>query len=134
MAATDVERGNIEAIEGGFKAFDAGDMAKLAQLFAEDTVWHGEATGQLAGEYRGRDATFSMFAQLQQLTGGTFRSVPLAMAGSGDKVFVLTEAKGEREGRSLSTRQVLLFTLSGGRVREVELFNANYSASREFWA
>ena len=133
MTATETERNNIESIERGFKAFAAGDMVALSELFEESVLWHSQPAGVLPGEYRGRDATFTMFGQLHEMTGGTFRSTPVAMAASGHKVFVQTEATGERSGRSLRASQVLIFTLSGGRVSEVQLFSGNHAAEDAFW-
>jgi len=134
VSTTDAGRENIANIRRGFEAFAAGDMAALSELFEENAVWHGERTGILEGDYHGRDAIFAVFGQLHQETAGTFRSTPIDMAASGDKVFVQTEVTGERRGRSLRVGQVLIFTLAGGRVREVQIFNDDYSTSQAFWA
>lgn len=118
----------------GFKAFAAGDMAALGELFDANATWHSARAGILSGDYRGRDAIFAMFAQLHKETAGTFRSTPGAMAASSDKVFVQTEVSGERNGRKLKDAEVVVFTLAGGRVREVHLYNENYPAALEFWS
>lgn len=134
MTSTHVEIDNIDRVKKGFEAFAASDVATLSELFDADARWRSEPTGILAGNYEGRDAIFAMFAQVGQETGGTFRSIPSTMAASGDKVFVQCDVTGDRKGRKLKASEVLIFTLSGGRVREVGLYQADPAQSAAFWA
>ena len=124
----------MDLVRRGFEAFGKGDMATLTELFEERALWHEEPAGVLTGDYHGRDAILGFFGQLHQESAGTFRPTITTIAAAGDKVFVETEARGERAGRSLRARQVLVFTLGGGRVHEVHLFNADYSAIQAFWS
>jgi uncharacterized protein len=133
MTTTDVGTSNMELVRKGFEAFAAGDMTALGGLFDSNATWHSAAAGVLGGDYRGRDAIFAMFAQLHKETAGTFRSTPIAMAASSDKVFVQTEVSGDRNGRKLKDAEVIVFTLTGGQVSEVHLYNENYPAALEFW-
>jgi uncharacterized protein len=64
---------NLSLLRDGYQAFAAGDMARLAELFADDIVWHSPGDNP-PGEYRGRDAVFALFARLAEETGGTFRA------------------------------------------------------------
>lgn len=134
MTSTQAEIDNIERVQKGFGAFAASDMATLSELFDTNAVWRSEPTGILAGTYEGRDAIFAMFAQVGQETAGTFRSIPSTMAASGDKVFVLCNVSGDRKGRKLQSDEVLVFTLAGGRVREVRLYQAEPAQGAAFWA
>jgi ketosteroid isomerase-like protein len=134
VSIIDLEKDNIGLVRDGFRAFAAGDMAALGGLFDANAAWHSQPTGILIGEYQGRDAIFAMFGKLHQETAGTFRSTPIAMAATGDKVFVQTETTGERHGRSLRGGEVLVFTVADGRVREVRIFTGDYAALQTFWA
>ena len=49
---------NAERIRGGYDAFNKADIEALTDLFAEDAVWHSPGRGVVAGDYKGRDATF----------------------------------------------------------------------------
>jgi uncharacterized protein len=133
MTSTHVEQDNITLVRQGFEAFAAADMAKLSQLFDTKAIWRAEPTGVLSGSHDGRDAIFGMFAQLHQETGGTFRSVPITMAASGDKVFVQCEVTGDRKGRKLRDNEVIVFTLGDGKVREVHLYQGNHAVVAAFW-
>jgi uncharacterized protein len=134
MTTTDIGTSNIELVRKGFEAFAAGNMAALGELFDANATWHSIKVGVIGGDYRGRDAIFAMFGQIHQETAGTFRSTPGTMAASGDKVFVQTEVSGERKGRKLKDAEVIVFTLAGGRVREVHLYNQDYPAALAFWS
>jgi len=124
----------VALIRRGFEAFAAGDMAALTELFHADASWHSVPAGILSGSYRGRDAIFAFFGQTQQEAGGTFSATPLDMAVSGERVFVLSQDKAKRKGRTLDTSNVVVFTLAGGRVREVHQFFGDHPAEVAFWS
>jgi ketosteroid isomerase-like protein len=63
---------NADALRRGYAAFAVGDMETVAALFADDIAWHQAGNGPLAGDLMGKDAVFSTFARLAELTGGTF--------------------------------------------------------------
>ena len=63
---------NAVALRTGYAAFAAGDMDTVSSLFADDIAWHQAGNGPLAGDLAGKDAVFGTFAQLVQLTAGTF--------------------------------------------------------------
>jgi uncharacterized protein len=134
MAITQVEQDNLTAIRRGFEAFNVGDMATLSELFDRGAAWYGPAVGILQGHYAGRDAIFAMFAQIGTETGGTFRAVPSTFAGSGDKVFAQAIATGSRNGRTLESDEVIVFTLTEGKVREARLYFMDYAANVAFWS
>ena len=63
---------NAVALRKGYAAFAAGDMETVASLFADDIAWHQAGSSPLSGDLAGKDAVFGTFAQLIQLTKGTF--------------------------------------------------------------
>jgi uncharacterized protein len=66
------EHPHVEVFMRTYGAFTAGDMEALAELFAEDVVWHTPGRNPLSGDYEGRDATFASFAREFELSGGTY--------------------------------------------------------------
>ena len=56
-------------------------MAALAEIIAEDTVWHWAGRSQISATYHGREAVFAAFAKLPELTEGTFRIQDWALGG-----------------------------------------------------
>jgi ketosteroid isomerase-like protein len=134
MATTQVEEDNATQVRRGFNAFSIGDMASLTELFAPHATWHGPTTGVIAGDCIGRDNIFKMFGQLGEETSGTFRASPGAFAAAGDHVFVQVLATGRRNGKSLESDEVMVFTLSDGRVTRVRFYIADFQASLDFWS
>lgn len=134
MAITQVEQDNITLVRRGFEAFEAHDMAALSELFDADATWHGAPAGVLTGTYTGRDAVFGMFGQIGTETDGSFHVVPSEFAAAGDTVFVRAVASGSRKGRKLESREVVVFTLRSGKVRDVEFFVYDHPANVAFWS
>ena len=134
MPTTDVEQENIATIRRGFQAFGAQDMAALTQLFREDATWTAHPTGVIGGTRTGRNDIFTLFGTLGQESQGTFKVVPSTFAASGDQVFVRANATGTRNGKQLESDQVLIFTVVGGQVRNVQFYMFDYPANADFWA
>jgi ketosteroid isomerase-like protein len=109
-------------------------MATLGQLFHPDATWSAPAVGVLGGDQKGRDAIFAMFGTLGRETNGTFRVVPSTFAADGDQVFVRVTATGTRNGTTLESDEVLIFTLAGGQVRDVRFFMFDYPGNVAFWS
>ncbi len=58
------------------ETFSRGDMDKLGEMIAEDTVWHSPGKSLISGEFRGREAVFGgFFAKMDELSGGTAKFV-----------------------------------------------------------
>jgi uncharacterized protein len=134
MTSTQVEQDNIALVRRGFEAFGAGDMQTLSDLIAPDANWHGAPTGTIEGAYSGRDRMFAYFQQLHDETDGTFRADPIAMAATGNRVFVEDMVSGRRRGATLESRDVLVFTIEDGKVRDVRLYAGDYPSEATFWS
>lgn len=134
MTTTQIEQDNIAMTRRGYDAFGAGDMQTLSTLLHPDAKWHVTPMGIIKGEYSGRDELLAYFKQLHDETEGTFRAIPIAMAASGDRVFVQEKVSGRRRGQTLEGSDVLVFTIEGGRVREVQHYAGDYQSAAAFWA
>jgi uncharacterized protein len=134
MPTTDVEQENIALVRRGFEAFKAQDMATLSELFRQDATWRSAPTGVLGGDRTGQADIFTMFGILGQETRGEFKVVPTTFAASGDQVFVRASASGKRNGKSLESDEVLVFTVTDGQVQNVDFFMHNHQANADFWA
>jgi ketosteroid isomerase-like protein len=126
---------DVEFVRRGYNAFGTGDMATLHGLFAEDAVWLTAGTGVLSGPKEGRDAILGYFGELMTRSGGKFVvTLTDLMAGNDGRVAALQHTHGEREGRTIDTDAVNLFTLSGGVVTEVREYFRDTGESDAFWA
>jgi uncharacterized protein len=128
------ETQNIAVMRRGYEAFAKGDIETLKRLFSTNADWHQAETGVLRGKYRGAQSILEFFGQLAHETQGSLRVEPETMAASGDHVFVLERVTGKRKGKSLDTKDVLVFKLDKGIVTEVTEFQADYPTVAQFWS
>jgi ketosteroid isomerase-like protein len=119
-----------------FEAFANRDLAAIGDLFCDDATWNHRNDDRLGGLHRGSDQIIAYMAESAQLTGGTLRPVPQSCMADGEgRVSVLVHISGTRlDGRSFDDRQIVLFTLDGGRVRTVDQFIGDPGAVTAFWA
>ena len=134
MASTEVGQDNAALVRRGFEAFGTGDMAALTQLFHPDATWSAPPVGVLGGDRKGRDDIFAMFATLGRETNCSFKVVPSAFAPADDQVFVRCTATGTRNGTTLESDEVLIFSLADGQVRDVRFFMYDYPGNVTFWS
>ena len=128
------EKSNLDVVKRAFEAFQVGDAEALMKSFAPEAHYHFAPLGKLTGDYRGVQAIMGMFGQIAQETQGTFRVSPVAMAASGNRVFVLYALNGKRDGKALETQDVGVFTLAGGVVTDAMVFGGNYPAGATFFS
>lgn len=126
---------NVGLIRTGYEAFSRGDLETLADLFTTDVQWH-EAGRRfaLAGDYKGQEAVFTLFAQLMELTGGTFE-VRLEECIADDRQAVAIHAVTARNGaRTYAAREAIVFHLLEGKVTDAWHTVPDVDAYDAFWA
>ena len=125
---------NKDLVRRGFAAFATGDMATLNELFSNDVVWHGGGRSPIAGEYRGKQAVFGLFAQLAERAGGTFKIDIHDVLANNDHVVALVRTRAERGGKQLNNTGVQIFHVKGGKVTESWFHPGDQYADDEFWS
>ena len=128
------EAQNVSTIQRGFEAFAKGDIETLKALFSPNARWDQAQTGILRGNYRGVQAILEFFGQLAHETEGSLRVEVLTMAASGDHVLVFERVTGERKGKTLDTKEALVFKLDSGIVTEVTELQSDYPTVAQFWS
>ena len=117
------EHPNVARLKDGYAAFAKADFAVLNDLFAEDLLWHGGGRSQLAGEFRGRAAVYEYLGKVMEVTEGTFHLDLHAVFADDEHGVVLVVTTASRGGRSVTTNDVHVFHLRGGKV--VEFWDAS---------
>jgi ketosteroid isomerase-like protein len=127
---------DVDAVRSGFAAVAAGDMAGFAAKFHPHATWNHRNDDRLGGIKHGVDEIVAFLGESMALTSGTLRPVPeIFMPDGAGRVAVLTRISGTRpDGRSFDDTQILLFTLSDGRVDTVDQFVGDPDAVTAFWA
>jgi uncharacterized protein len=134
MSGTGATEQNIAVVRRGYEAFGKGDIETLKTLFAPNAIWHSVGAGVLPGNYRGLQAILGFFGQLAHETQGTVRAELQTVAASGDHVFALHRNRGERKGKTVDTKAVLVFKVEKGVVTDVAEFPFDHPAQVQFWS
>jgi ketosteroid isomerase-like protein len=125
---------NEDLVRRGFAAFGTGDMTTLAELLADDIVWHVGGRSSITGDYKGKPEVFGFFAKLGAGTGGTFHLEVHDVLANDEHVVGLVNVSGQREGRTLNDNGVQVFHVNGGKVTETWFHPNDPYASDEFWS
>jgi uncharacterized protein len=125
---------NVDLLNKGYDAFDKGDLDTVRGLFAEGIVFHIPGRNQLSGEYRGIDEVFGFFAKLIQLTDGTFKLERHAVLADDEHGVVMSTGTAQRNGKSLSARQVDILHITDGKLTEYWAFTDDMYAEDEFYS
>ena len=125
---------NEDQLRRGYEAFANGDMDTLVSLWTDDIVWHSPGRSPLAGDYKGAEEILGLFAQLVERSGGTF-SVELHDVLANDTHGVgLSVGRAERNGKTLETKDAIVFHFRGDKISEVWLQSFDQYAGDEFWS
>jgi hypothetical protein len=73
------------------------------------------------------------FAKTMELTGGSFRTELHDVVANDEHAVSLFVARGQREGKTLEARNVLVTHVGNGRLGETWLFPGDQYASDEFF-
>lgn len=125
---------NVELVRRGFEAFNAGDMASLSELFAEDAVWHVAGSGVLSGTKQGRDAILAYFGELGARTQGTFQATLQDLVGGEDHTVAIQQTRAQANGKTMDMAAVITFVVRDGKVTEGREFFEDTGKADDFWA
>jgi ketosteroid isomerase-like protein len=124
---------NAELVRRGYEAFNAGDIATLRELFAEDAIWYAAGSGVLSGTKHGRDAVLAYFGELGARSQGSFQAAVQDIIGGENHTVGLQQTHAESNGRTLDVATAIAFVLRGGKVIEGREFFEDTVKADEFW-
>lgn len=111
------ERSNISLL----KRFDPENPETLAEVLAEDFVWHyiNPKLPELEGDYFGLSGLRDFFKSLAGRTGGSFKVNPISIIPLGDDL-VITHVKDSMllEGKQIEIEAVVVWCFIEGKVKE----------------
>lgn len=128
MTSLDLMRRYLDAIRGG-------DWDGALSLLADDVVLHVPGRSALAGIHRGRDAARAYIdAALARTHGGEVEVELIDMLASEDRVaLIVRERLGAGDG-AVEFRRANVYTVRGGRIAEVWIFEADQYAVDDLFA
>jgi len=128
------EHANAVLMRRGYEAFGSGDLETLTGLFAENAAWHEPGSSLIAGDYIGREQVFEFFGKLAGLSGGTFKADPVDILADDERAVAIQHSTATRDGRTLDTRDVLVFEIRDSKVVDVELYARDVELENSFWS
>jgi uncharacterized protein len=122
-------------VREGYAAFQTGDLDALQRQWTDDIRWHTPGRGPLSGDYEGAQQVLQLFAELFQLSGGTFRFDLHDVLANDEHVVGLLTIHAERAGKPpLNDNMTQIFHIRDGKISEVWTQQTDLQASEEFWS
>jgi ketosteroid isomerase-like protein len=113
---------NVEIVQAGFEAWNAGDMDALRELYDPDAISRAPEGWPEPGASVGRNAIMRQFGQLRETWDADAFEVIGAYIEVGDRVAVRCIWRGAGHGPELSLQMTCVFTVRNGRIFGVEFF------------
>ena len=114
--------------------YAGGPVGPVADLLSDDVVWHLLGDSPIAGEHRGWDAVLRHFATGCELARETMRMHPgEVVAASREVVIQIVEGALALDGKVVSWRNVGLYRVERGRVREAWLVPLDLELFDRIW-
>lgn len=123
---------NLQAVQSGIDAFNAGDADRFAELATEDFVWSPALAGAVGGgPYVGRAGIDRYFAETSE-TWQRLRLEADGLRADGDVVVFLGRAVGRGVGSGADVEMPLAFVAEfrGGLIAKVATFLNHAAALR----
>lgn len=124
---------NVELVRRGYTAFNAGDMATLSDLFAEDAVWYAAGSGVLSGTKQGRDAIMSYFGELGARSQGSFQANLEDVVGGEKYTVGIQQTQAQGNGKTIDLATVITFVVRDGKIVEGREFFEDTAKADDFW-
>lgn len=124
---------NIELVRRGYEAFNAGDLATLSEIFAEDAVWHAAGSGVLSGTKQGRDAILAYFGELGARSQGSFKANVQDIVGGEKHTVAIQHTQATSNGKTLDMGTVIAFGVRDGKIAEGREYSEDTAKWDDFW-
>jgi uncharacterized protein len=134
LVETSAAKANAALIKSGYDGFARGDTQGAIAAFAPDILWHVPGRGPLSRDYRGHAEVLGFFGRFMDLSSGTFRIRVDEVFAKGDRVVVLCTESAQRGGRTWSSPQVHVWTVTGGKAIVFWQYQGDQQTEDEFWS
>ena len=129
-----MEHPNAALIRRLYEARDRNDDDAIRSVLSEGVVWHEpDVGGEHTGDLHGPDAVLAMIRDARGRTGGTFRLRPREIVANGEHAVALIDWSAERDGETLTGKEVAVYRVRDGKVVEVHFHQDDQDLDRRFW-
>jgi ketosteroid isomerase-like protein len=116
--------------------YSGGSVDQVAELLAEDIVWHVPGSSPIAGDHRGVEEVITYFERRRQLASATMKMEPGELLETNDAVaqFVAGSATLDSERVTWQTVGVYRVDLEQGQIREAWLVPLDSDLFDRIWS
>lgn len=101
-----------------YAARAARDDGRLAEIFAEDVVWHVPGESTIAGHYRGIDEVMEYVDRRRELANGTFEITVHDVLANDEHGLVMATGRAVLRGQTFEWKAHGLYRFRDGRIAE----------------
>ncbi len=106
----------------------------MRAILHEDVVWHDPYPPPHGGDLRGREAVFrDVFDKAAELTGGSTRLWAEDVLATDRNAVALVGWSSRYRGRSMESRELALFRIEDGTIREAWFYPEAPEEARAFF-
>lgn len=116
------------------EGFNANDWEAVANLVDEKVVYTIPGRSPLACETSGLSAHLATLKRAKELSGGTLKLEPRAVAADGDYLVVWGRISANREGRTLDCDHCVMYRFQAGRIVEGRTVPVDLYSFDAFWS
>jgi uncharacterized protein len=114
--------------------YAGGPVEPLAELLADDVVWHVPGSSPIAGDHRGRPAVIEYFRTRRHLADNSMRLHPGEILADGDTVVQRVDGSARIGGEPVSWSTVGVYRFETGLVAEVWLVPTDLAKFELIWS
>lgn len=125
---------NEQLLRREYEARARHDNGALAELFADDIVWHVPGGSEIAGVYRGKAEVLQYVRHRQELAGGTFEITVEDVLANDRHGLVIASGRATRHGKVYEWRGHGLYRFEDGKIAECWLLPEDPLLFDEIWS
>lgn len=110
---------NVTLMRNILDAFNRGDMDFVLSKMDEKVVWRFPGRHPLAEDYQGKEGVRRFLTRVGEESQGTIKPLMIAAFGDADYGVMFLHTTGDRKGKHLDIKEVLVFTVRNGLVTDV---------------
>lgn len=124
---------NEDLVRQLYKAQGRGDLEAYLGFLSDDIVLYIPGRSRIADSYRGKDEIRRHFKEIQELSGGTFRTKVHDVLASDEHVVALVEASAQKGDVTSDLPRVHVWHVRNGKLTEVWLHPLDQYEFDDYW-
>jgi ketosteroid isomerase-like protein len=134
MVETEAVHPNVLSYKRMIAAFNANDLSAVQMLVGQELAYTIPGKSLLACQTLGIAPHLEMLKRARDLSGGTLRLEPRAVACDGEYLMIFGRITAQRAGKTFDSDHVVTYRFSSGKIVEGRTVPVDLYAFDEFWS